>query len=112
MTVSVWSHLCDARDSRVVLTRLLTCNRLQVLTIEQALEHYLRPVDGECFGISPCTMQAGERGLFIVVEGLDRSGKTTQCQKLVDNISSTGKEVKYIKFPGISSLSHGVVLHC
>lgn len=57
-------------------------------------------------------MQAGERGLFIVVEGLDRSGKTTQCQKFVDNISSTGKEVKYVKFPGTFVLSKSIVLHC
>lgn len=40
------------------------------------------------------------RGHLIVVEGLDRSGKTTQCEALCKHIKSTGKDVKYVKFPG------------
>src|SRR5579862_7111052 len=42
------------------------------------------------------------RGAFIVLEGLDRSGKTTQTAKLVQRIQSLGKECKLIKFPGKS----------
>lgn len=43
------------------------------------------------------------RGAFIVLEGLDRSGKTTQTAKLVEKIQSLGKPCKLIKFPGLSS---------
>lgn len=41
-----------------------------------------------------------QRGHLIVVEGLDRSGKTTQCQKLCESIQAHGHQVKYVKFPG------------
>jgi adenylylsulfate kinase-like enzyme len=40
------------------------------------------------------------RGAFIVVEGLDRSGKSTQTAALCDRIASLGKSVKLYKFPG------------
>jgi dTMP kinase len=39
------------------------------------------------------------RGLLIVVEGLDRSGKTSQCQLLQQSLIHAGREAKYIKFP-------------
>ena len=42
-----------------------------------------------------------ERGAFIVLEGLDRSGKTTQTTKLVQRIKELGRPCKLIKFPGI-----------
>ena len=45
------------------------------------------------------TMDRG-RGAFIVLEGLDRSGKTTQTAKLVDKIEKLGRPCKLIKFPG------------
>lgn len=41
-----------------------------------------------------------QRGYLIVVEGLDRSGKSTQCQKLVESFEAQGKRVRYVKFPG------------
>jgi thymidylate kinase len=34
-----------------------------------------------------------------VVEGLDRSGKSSQCQVLHDHLNKTRK-VRYVKFPG------------
>jgi dTMP kinase len=40
------------------------------------------------------------RGALIVVEGLDRAGKTSQCQLLLDALGQHGHRVKYIKFPG------------
>ena len=40
-----------------------------------------------------------ERGLLIVVEGLDRSGKSTQCELLCKHIKSQGHQAKYVKFP-------------
>jgi dTMP kinase len=41
-----------------------------------------------------------ERGAFIVLEGLDRSGKTTQTAKLVQRVEKLGKPCKLVKFPG------------
>lgn len=40
------------------------------------------------------------RGALIVVEGLDRAGKSSQCEKLQDYLSEQGHTVKYIRFPG------------
>lgn len=42
------------------------------------------------------------RGAFIVVEGLDRAGKTTQVQRLCDTLYAQGHNVKTIRFPGIN----------
>lgn len=42
------------------------------------------------------------RGAFIVVEGLDRSGKTTQVKRLEAELSRQGREVKSLRFPGKS----------
>jgi dTMP kinase len=41
-----------------------------------------------------------ERGAFIVLEGLDRSGKTTQATKLVQRIKGMDKPCTLMKFPG------------
>lgn len=42
------------------------------------------------------------RGAFIVVEGLDRAGKTTQVKRLEAELSKQGREVKALRFPGKS----------
>ncbi len=39
------------------------------------------------------------RGALIVLEGVDRSGKSTQCQKLVDYLNSTGRPATLMRFP-------------
>jgi dTMP kinase len=41
-----------------------------------------------------------KRGAFIVVEGLDRAGKTTQVRKLCDKLYSSGRNVRTLRFPG------------
>lgn len=43
------------------------------------------------------------RGALIVVEGLDRAGKSSQCEMLRNYLSEQGHIVKYIRFPGISA---------
>jgi thymidylate kinase len=43
------------------------------------------------------------RGALIVVEGLDRAGKTSQCHLLVEALAHRGYEVEYKKFPGIKT---------
>jgi dTMP kinase len=42
------------------------------------------------------------RGAFIVVEGLDRSGKTTQTKRIESALLSEGYKVKLRRFPGNS----------
>lgn len=39
------------------------------------------------------------RGAFIVFEGGDRCGKSTQCAKLVEALKKEGKPVEFIHFP-------------
>ena len=40
------------------------------------------------------------RGAFIVLEGLDRSGKTTQVKLLEKRFTEAGKSVQLMRFPG------------
>lgn len=40
------------------------------------------------------------RGAFIVIEGLDRSGKTTQTELLTEHLTTNGKSIERRKFPG------------
>ncbi|KAK4565935.1 Thymidylate kinase [Recurvomyces mirabilis] len=41
-----------------------------------------------------------DRGSLIVLEGLDRSGKSTQCERLVSHLRhATGQEVSHLRFP-------------
>lgn len=44
------------------------------------------------------------RGSFILIEGLDRAGKTTQVKKLCDRLYASGRNVKLMRFPGIYNL--------
>lgn len=46
-------------------------------------------------------MVNGTRGTLIVFEGLDRAGKTTQCNKLVENLRAKGRTVKTMRFPSM-----------
>ena len=45
-----------------------------------------------------------KRGLLIVFEGLDRSGKSTQARQLVEAFKQKGHVVKLMRFPGKCSL--------
>lgn len=44
------------------------------------------------------------RGALIVFEGLDRSGKTTQTNKLHEYFQSVGHSSRIQRFPGVLSL--------
>lgn len=46
------------------------------------------------------TSQGAKRGAFIVLEGLDRSGKTTQVKLLEQRFVEEGRPVKMMRFPG------------
>ncbi|KDR80280.1 hypothetical protein GALMADRAFT_1188335 [Galerina marginata CBS 339.88] len=44
-------------------------------------------------------MSSNHRAPFIVIEGLDRSGKTTQTSRLHTRLKENGVEAKLVKFP-------------
>ncbi|PHH90160.1 hypothetical protein CDD83_4353 [Cordyceps sp. RAO-2017] len=46
---------------------------------------------------------AGSRGAFVVLEGLDRSGKTTQAKLLEQRFVEAGRPVKVMRFPDRST---------
>ncbi|KAJ5831976.1 Thymidylate kinase [Penicillium riverlandense] len=43
--------------------------------------------------------QPTRRGALIIVEGLDRAGKSSQCELLRDQLLAKGHAVEYIRFP-------------
>ena len=47
------------------------------------------------------------RGAFIVIEGLDRSGKSTQAAKLKEKLAVDGVKVELMKFPGEYTRRYG-----
>lgn len=40
------------------------------------------------------------RGALIVLEGVDKAGKTTQCKKLVRALQQSGRPAEMMRFPG------------
>ncbi|AWP11447.1 putative thymidylate kinase [Scophthalmus maximus] len=42
---------------------------------------------------------ASKRGALIVLEGVDKAGKTTQCQKLVQALQQSGRPAEMMRFP-------------
>ena len=50
------------------------------------------------------------RGKLIVFEGLDRAGKSTQCEMLVEALRKDGVRVKYMRFPGMSFIIRDLII--
>ncbi|KAL8895844.1 MAG: hypothetical protein Q9192_003412 [Flavoplaca navasiana] len=48
-------------------------------------------------------MSSSSRGALIIIEGLDRAGKSTQCEKLVQFLKKDGRPVKHMRFPNRST---------
>lgn len=46
------------------------------------------------------SIQYTSRGKLIVLEGLDRSGKSSQAASLVQNLRQRGNDVTSLRFPG------------
>lgn len=40
------------------------------------------------------------RGKLIVLEGLDRAGKSSQCTRLAERLQKDGHKVQHMRFPG------------
>ena len=40
------------------------------------------------------------RGALIVFEGLDRAGKSTQCDNVVEYLNQNGRRTRKLRFPG------------
>ena len=51
------------------------------------------------------------RGRFIVFEGLDRSGKSSQAKDLCDHLIASGKRAKLIRFPARDSGPIGALIN-
>lgn len=47
------------------------------------------------------------RGALVVLEGLDRSGKTTQVKLLEQRFVELGRKVKVMRFPGMCCVCAG-----
>lgn len=43
---------------------------------------------------------AAKRGLFVLFEGVDRCGKTTQARRLVEALNTRGEKAVFMRFPG------------
>ncbi|KAJ3412058.1 hypothetical protein HDV05_001338 [Chytridiales sp. JEL 0842] len=59
---------------------------------------------------TPTTSSNPPRGALIVIEGVDRSGKTTQCQKLIESLHSHSHPCKLVKFPNRTTPT-GLLIH-
>ncbi|XP_061681269.1 thymidylate kinase isoform X3 [Syngnathoides biaculeatus] len=46
---------------------------------------------------------AAKRGALIVLEGVDKAGKTTQCKKLVEALQQSGHPAEMMRFPDRST---------
>lgn len=46
-------------------------------------------------------MESHTRGALIVIEGLDRAGKSTQCDRLYQALEQQGHSVKHMRFPSM-----------
>uniref|UniRef100_A0A671VWS9 dTMP kinase n=1 Tax=Sparus aurata TaxID=8175 RepID=A0A671VWS9_SPAAU len=46
---------------------------------------------------------ACKRGALIVLEGVDKAGKTTQCKKLVQALQQSGRPAEMMRFPDRST---------
>ncbi|KAK4981846.1 Thymidylate kinase [Elasticomyces elasticus] len=54
---------------------------------------------GHTLGETMVKINTAMRGKLIVFEGLDRAGKSTQCERLVKRLQNEGHTVKHMRFP-------------
>lgn len=59
-------------------------------------------------GLSKMTTSATpppKRGALVVVEGIDRAGKTIQCTTIQQLLEQRGHMAKYVRFPGMLAVN-------
>lgn len=54
-------------------------------------------------------MNKFKRGALIVIEGVDRSGKSTQCKKLVESLLENKVSAVYMNFPDRTTVIGGLI---
>ena len=52
-------------------------------------------------------VEVATRGALIVIEGLDKAGKSTQCERLIKNLEGRGHKIRHRRFPGKSFGHYG-----
>ncbi len=62
--------------------------------------HYLLPRRNIMSAAPTDVKTAVKRGAFILFEGLDRSGKSTQCVRLYEALQKNGVPSIHMRFPG------------
>ncbi|KJZ71271.1 hypothetical protein HIM_09344 [Hirsutella minnesotensis 3608] len=67
------------------------------------LEHSMASINDLATAAIASSSGPGKRGAFIVLEGLDRSGKTTQAKLLEQRFVEAGRPVKVMRFPDRST---------
>jgi hypothetical protein len=93
---------------------VLSCRRFRCLTalFDLARKSYgptgrLEPISGHslCLPSHSVLNMAATRGALIVLEGIDRTGKTTQSLQLVDFLNKHGHPAVHMRFPGAQLLA-------
>jgi dTMP kinase len=70
-----------------------------------ALNPSTTPSQPPLWGTDEADAPSAVRGALVVLEGLDRSGKTTQVKLLEQRFVELGRKVKVMRFPGKVALS-------
>lgn len=87
-----------ARETCHFIEGLLLDFREMVLKVQEEHEHLVKKILNQSKGNTRMTSVA-TRGALIVLEGLDRVGKSTLARKLVEHLEKTKRSVLYCRFP-------------
>mmetsp|Transcript_56654 Transcript_56654/g.104881 ORF Transcript_56654/g.104881 Transcript_56654/m.104881 type:complete len:290 (+) Transcript_56654:73-942(+) len=105
----------DEEITALDMAKAWEASQLSAFTAEE-LQHMVKILGRSDEAVeSPAKRQKTEvppaenRGLFIVFEGLDRSGKSTQSKLLAKHFESEGRKVKWTCFPDRSTAIGAVI---